>query len=186
MVINEGFKYSDIPGGPKQFEEAIRPEDELICYEVANPSREIFLMLYLMITNSAVGKRSEMTNSRITVHLSRTKEGEIRISNEVNATYHKRIKDDFLDIPPYDDEGITIWTVSRYLKSFAANMLNRELLKLENKFGDILVNELEQLREKIAKIPEMVGIRVESKYVGKKEYFSIVLPILAGKYSDIW
>ena len=158
----------------------------MICYEVANPSREIFLMLYLMITNSAVGDRSEMKNSKITVYLSRTREGEIRITNKVNEAYHKKMKNIYLDIPPYDDEGISIWTISRYLKSFAANILNRELSELENKNGVVLKEEMEQLREKIEQLPEMIRVRVEKKYVRKKECFSIVLPILAGKYDKVW
>lgn len=186
LVNNKGFTYSDSPKGPKCKEEPVRPDDELICYEVANPSREIFLMLYLMITNSAVGERSEMKESKIEVRLSRTKDGEIRISNKMNEAYHKEIADDFLDVPPYDDEGISIWTVSRYLISFATNILNRELEKLENKTGDISTDELEKLRDTIEQLPKMVRIRVEKKYVGKEEYFSIVLPILAEKYKDLW
>lgn len=185
-VRNEGFAFSDEPGGLIQQEDAVRPDDELICYEVANPSREIFLMLYLMITNSAVGDRSEMKNSKITVYLSRTREGEIRITNKVNEAYHKKMKNIYLDIPPYDDEGISIWTISRYLKSFAANILNRELSELENKNGVVLKEEMEQLREKIEQLPEMIRVRVEKKYVRKKECFSIVLPILAGKYDKVW
>ncbi len=185
-VRNEGFTFSDVPNGTSHVEQAIRPEDELICYEVANPTREIFLMLYLMITNSAVGDRSEMENSKITVYLSRTKDGEIRIANKMNEAYHKKIENNFLDIPPYDDEGISIWTVSRYLKSFAANILNKELSNLEGKTDVVTMEELEYLKKKIERLPEMVKVRIEKKYVHKKEYFSIVLPILTDKYSDLW
>ena len=96
------------------------------------------------------------------------------------------MKNIYLDIPPYDDEGISIWTISRYLKSFAANILNRELSELENKNGVVLKEEMEQLREKIEQLPEMIRVRVEKKYVRKKECFSIVLPILAGKYDKVW
>ena len=34
-VRNEGFAFSDEPGGLIQQEDAVRPDDELICYEVA-------------------------------------------------------------------------------------------------------------------------------------------------------
>ena len=110
--------------------------------------------------------------------MSRTKDGEIRIANKMNEAYHKKIENNFLDIPPYDDEGISIWTVSRYLKSFAANILNKELSNLEGK-TDVVTKKIERL-------PEMVKVRIEKKYVHKKEYFSIVLPILTDKYSDLW
>ena len=46
--------------------------------------------------------------------------------------------------------------------------------------------EMERMRERIVQLPEMVGVRVEKKYVRKKEYFSIILPILACKYDGIW
>lgn len=184
-VRNEGFEYSDRPKGLKQREEPVRQDDELICYEIANPTREIFLMLYLMITNSAVGNRSEMKNGKITVYLSRTKEGEIRITNRGNEAYNEKIERDFLDIPPYDDEGISIWTVQRYLVSFAANILSWELSKLESK-DTVTKKEIVDLKEKITKLPDMVKVRTEKKYRGNKKYFSIVLPILACKYSDLW
>ena len=104
----------------------------------------------------------------------------------MNEAYHKKIENNFLDIPPYDDEGISIWTVSRYLKSFAANILNKELSNLEGKKDVVTMEQLEYLKKKIERLPEMVKVRIEKKYVHKKEYFSIVLPILTDKYSDLW
>lgn len=188
-VYNQGFKFADKPHVTETKwinEGPVEPDDELIWYKVANPDREILLMLYLLIMNSAVGQRSEITNGKIEVFLSKTADGEIRISNKLSKSCHVEAKNDFLEVPPYDEEGISIWTVSRYLKSFAATILNRDLLKLEKKLPEVTEEELLKMRKAICNLPEQVQVRVQKKYVGEEAYFSIVLPLLAEKYGNIF
>lgn len=185
IVNNEGFSYND-GKGERHEEEAVDEKAEMICYKIANASREVILMLYLMIANSAVEGRSETEDRSVNVYLSKTVNGELRISNKLNKKNDKKIKTDFLEIPPYDDEGISIWTVSRYLKSFAAIILNKKLAGIAEKLADVTVEELQKMRNEIEELPQKVKVRIEYIFKEHEEYFSIVLPIFAEKYKDIF
>lgn len=185
IVHNEGFAYLDEQGNEHE-EKFVAPEDRLIGYRVANSYREVVLMLYLMITNSAVEGRSHVENNCIDVYLSKTAKGELRISNKMNKAYRKRNDDLSFEIPPYDDEGISIWTLTRYLKSFAASTLNEKLLKLEEKSSDVTVEELSKLRTEIQELPKDVQVHIEYVNWKDEEYFSIVIPIFLEKFKQFF
>lgn len=185
IVRNEGFSYTD-KEKIEHVEKPVSPEDELICYHVANASREVILMLYLLITNSAVEGRSEIQDGSIDVFLSKTADGELRISNKLSKSYKKEGKDSVLEIPPYDDDGISIWTVSRYLKSFAATILNRKMLQIEKKLSDICEKEMQILRTEVEQLSEAVRVHIDYVKREGEEYFSIVIPIFAEKYKELF
>lgn len=185
IVHNEGFSYLDEQGN-ENVEKPVEPNDQLIGYTVANSYREVVLMLYLMVTNSAVEGRSHVENNCIDVYLSKTAKGELRISNKMNKAYRKRNDDLSFEIPPYNDEGISIWTVTRYLKSFAASTLNEKLLKLEERSSDVTVGELSELRTEIQELPKDVQVHIEYVYWKDQEYFSIIIPIFSEKYKHIF
>lgn len=184
IVRNEGFFYTD-KEKIEHRETPVSQEDKLICYPVANASREVILMLYLLITNSAVEGRSKILENSIDVFLSKTADGELRISNRMNQSYPKEEKDNILEIPPYDHDGISIWTVSRYLKSFAATILNRKILRMEKDLSDISEEKLQILRDEVEQLPEDVKVRIEYVNRDGEDYFSIVIPIFAEKYKAL-
>lgn len=185
VVYNDGFRYTDgLDDTQEHHEEKIQPEDEIICYGVANPGREIFLMLYLLVTNSAVKERCERSDNKISVFLSKTAENELRISSKLSNSGVKECRDDILEIAPYDEEGISIWSLSRYLKSYAATVLNLKLQKQEDK-GSISEEELVQLKTVMEELPNRVQVKLQEKYVNGEKFFTIVIPILAEKYNDI-
>ena len=189
VVYNNGFNYTNGPTDTQEYhEQGIAPADPVICYKVANPGREMFLMLYLLVTNSAVKERCEKSDNKINVYLSKTVENELRISSKLNKSEMpegSEIEDDaLLDIPPFDEEGISIWSLSRYLKSYAATVINSKLRDLEER-ELITEDELAQLKDVMEQLPDKVKVRSEEKYVDGEKYFTVVVPILAEKYKSI-
>ena len=189
VVYNDGFRYTDGPADTQEYQEQqIDPANAVLCYDVANPGREAFLMLYLLVTNSAVKERCEKSDNKISVYLSKTAENELRISSKLNKNEilkeSETAEDALLDIPPFDEEGISIWSLSRYLKSYAATVINGKLKGLEAK-ERVAEDELAQLKEIMELLPDKVRVKSEEKYVDGEKYFTVVVPILAEKYKNI-
>lgn len=175
-VYNEGVQFSDIK------EERIGDDEQLICFNISAGARENFLMLYLIITNSAVDGRGEIVDNEIKVFLSKTQDGRIRISNKLADSYKGKLVDDDFEVPPYNEEGISLWTASRYCKSFAATWLNRKIGELEQNGGVGTKEKLDEVREWLQTLPDLTKLEVEIKYKDEERYFTVMLPILAQPY----
>lgn len=178
-------------------EEALGEDEYLISWAIANGENEVFLLLLSLILNAAVqgrGRRErieteESTDTkRINVYVSKSK-GCLRISNikEFGEERSDEINKE-IQYPPQPNKGISLWSVSRYIKGIISSLLNQRIDEMEKKDLDNLIEkkDLDELKKTI------------ETYTGKdydinvKEYtdeelnkvFCIDIPILQDKYKE--
>lgn len=159
--------------------------DELLCYNVAKAGREVNLLLYSLLLNAGVTGRSQVKDHKVTVYFSKTQDGNLRMANL--AGQDQRDEDEIneeLKCPPTNEEkGISLWSMSRYIKGIIYSMLY-------STYRDLLQNlefcKKEDILEYRRNIENLLGNEYEVKVswisCGEEKYFSLEIPVLAKKY----
>lgn len=169
----------------------LRGEEEVVALDCTNAERETFLLIYSLLVNAATEGRGYMEeNNRVTVYCSRTADGRLRLANRIGKGAGSGMPEQIMEslrYPPEEEgQGISLWSMSRYIKRMIANNLNMEIKKLERSVGNIDPNSLTSLGKKIKKMMgEEFRIEVRRETVDEKEYFSVLLPVLAEKYYEL-
>lgn len=166
-------------------DEEIGDKDELLCYNVANAGREVYLLLFSLILNAGVAGRSRIVDNKITVYLSKTRNGDLRIANLAGQTRRdiNEINEDLRYPPSNEDKGISLWSMSRYIKGIIYSILQLGYEELNTHLEDCRREDVETYKKDIE---QLLGDEFEVKaswaeYAGER-YFSLEVPVFAGKY----
>lgn len=172
--------------------------EEFLCYATANGANDIGLLLWAIITN-AVGAGRGIREpdeehdgaEKVVVYLMKTKDGNLRIANRCIATeWPVEETNKKLQYPPKRDDGISLWSMSRYVKGMIATLLNNKFYKMEKSLIKLRSNK--DIREAInifrEQVEKLMGGEYDVKVGITKEddaqYFYVDIPILLDKYAE--
>lgn len=173
--------------------DVVVPDDQEIAFKgYTNGMDDLLLLIMALIENAASkGKRETEKNGEkiVNVYLSKTEDGDLRIMNEVSKKGDMEKINFFMSRPPQPKDGISIWSVSRYLLSLECSIIRGMISELkagleEKDIGntsqkeDSIVNLYHKAEELLDNLPET---QVEYIEFEEKIYFSIKLPIMAEK-----
>lgn len=164
------------------------PEDErIVILDHTNAERELFLLIYSLMVNAITDGRGHVENNSVTVYCSKTSEGYLRIANEVGDNQNQKTAEQIMEelkYPPEEEnQGISLWSMSRYIKCIIAHILDKKIEQIENMAASPSDEILAQLRSQMLMLlGEEFQIRVKKEIIEGKNYFSVLLPIFAEKY----
>lgn len=166
----------------------IPAEQEIAFRGYTNGLDDLLLLLIALIENAASKGKAETGEDghEVDVYLSKTEDGNLRIMNEVYEEGDLERIRFFLLNPPQPKDGISIWSVSRYLIAMECSLIKEKI----NKLNDYLKNEggyTSQKKEDVVNLyyetkkmfnclPE---VKVKYLKAGEKIFFSIELPVMA-------
>lgn len=176
----------------------IRKEDTVFYIDSTQGNMHIPLFLLALARNAI--KKTEFTSDMIDVYLMKTSSGDLRIANEVTLDQIDDLeatREKHLENPPANvEDGISLWSVSRYVQAIVASLLDESLeeLKKLSKDDPNFRQNVQQFKRiySILTSPDYT-VRIASIPVGeskvdsreKKMYFCIDLPLLEEKFSRL-
>ncbi|MBD5393076.1 MAG: hypothetical protein HDR71_02155 [Lachnospiraceae bacterium] len=166
-------------------DEEIGGGDELLCYNVANAGREVCLLLYSLILNAGVAGRSQINGDKVTVYLSKTPNGDLRIANPAgkNQRNIKEINEELKYPPANEEKGISLWSMSRYIKGIIYSILQASYAELSSQLEYCTKQDLNEYKKRIEQLLEdEFEVKASWEYCENEPYFSLAIPVLAGKY----
>ena len=180
-------------------EAKLNKEDGVLTYNMANGGNEILLMITALIMNAAEPLRGIRESSspnnvkEVKVYLLKSKEGCLRIMNKCRKEKEVKSVNAELNYPPQGNQGISLWSVSRYVKGAVSVLIYKKLRKLEEKIRgaencDIIKAELEEFKQILEQIWERPEFRVRAGTAYSEsgdKYFYMDIPILAEKYKEL-
>ena len=173
--------------------DVVVPDDKEIAFKgYANGIDDLLLLIMALIENAASKGKTEIGENRekiVNVYLSKTEDGDLRIMNEVYKEGDLEKVRFFMSRPPQPKDGISIWSVSRYLLSLECSIIRDLLKKIDESLKEKDAEDTSQNRESIVnlyyKAEELLDNLPETQvdYIksGEKIYFSIKLPVMAEK-----
>lgn len=173
----------------------LKVDDKLIGFKILDGESTPFLLVLALVMNAAVEGRAKAVQDEndpmsavVDVYLSCTPEGNLRILN-ISAGESKnleKIKME-MDYPPGKDSGISLWSMSRYIKSLISTIASNCIEAYKNgKTNDqkdnqfIGLSELKEILEDLFSEKYLINLAYEE--VGEEKMFSVEIPILAKKY----
>lgn len=168
-------------------DEEIGGREELLCYNVANAGREVYLLLYSLILNAGVVGRSRINNNKVTVYLSKTQNGDLRIANPAgqNQRNIKEINEELKYPPTNEEKGISLWSMSRYIKGIIYSILQASHEELSSHLEYCTSQDINEYRKRIEQLlDDEFEVKASWKLCGDEYYFSLEVPVLAGKYQS--
>lgn len=180
-------------------EAKLNKEDGVLTYNMANGGNEILLMITALIMNAAEPLRGIRESSspnnvkEVKVYLLKSKEGCLRIMNKCREEKEVKSVNAELNYPPQGNQGISLWSVSRYVKGAVSVLIYKKLRKLEEKIRgaencDIIRAELEEFKQILEQIWERPEFRVRAGTAYSEsgdKYFYMDIPILTEKYKEL-
>lgn len=166
-------------------DEEIGYTDELLCYNVANAGREVYLLLYSLILNAGVAGRSSITDDKVKVYLSKTKQGDLRMANLAGWDRRKaeEINEELKHPPANEEDGISLWSMSRYIKGIIYSILHDSYNELSKNIKRCKAKDILEYKGNIEKLLGS-DFEVKADWIdcGEELYFSLEIPILAERY----
>ncbi len=171
----------------------LQENEKIVAFDYTNAAREVFLLLYSLMINAAVNNRGHIENNCVIVYFSKTSDGRIRITNQVGESIEQikpeQIMEELKYPPEEDHQGISLWSMSRYIKRVVAGIIDEKIKALKNRksasYAQSMAEECMKLKRQILRLlGEEFQIYVEKREKNHKVYFSILVPILAEKYVD--
>lgn len=183
----------------------IDENDYLIGYKIADGIRETFLMVLALIMNATVVGRAAVTKhadaklgnaydniAEVTVYITKTEDGNLRIANKCRESL--RLDSDEveqinsgLDYPPGKNQGISLWSMSRYIKGIISILLKNSLERLKQKLHGMskaeCAKELEIQKSILTDLlSDRFRVKVGLKSLNGERYFYTSIPVLNEKY----
>lgn len=182
-------------------EQQIQESDYFLCYDSADAENDIIMLIYALIMNAAApdrGLRERLETTpddirEINVYITKTLEGNLRISNkcsEKGTTADKTNNE--LNYPPAKGKGISLWSMSRYIKSMISSIIGDMLKKTESQISVMseeekkkalahLKMDIDTLMEKDCRIMARIKVHEDA------DYFCIDVPVFSSKYEKyLW
>lgn len=168
---------------------ALQGDEEIVAIDCTNAERETFLLIYSLMINAVTEGRGYMENERVTVYCTKTSEGCLRIANRIGKGADKKTPEQIMEelrYPPEEEnQGISLWSMSRYIKRMIASILDGRLKEQEKGGNSVTVGRLEALRGQIIKmLGEEFQITVQNEELDGKGYFSVLIPVFADKFYE--
>lgn len=168
---------------------SLRDDDEIEAFDITNGESVSFLLIYSLMINAVSYNRGKVENGGVTVYCSRTKKGNLRIANQIGENMGEKTPQQIMEelcYPPEEEhQGISLWSMSRYIKGMISSKLNEDLKKLEESTTPICKETLLRMKNQIVRfLGNEFQILVETCKIGDKSYFSVSVPILADKYEE--
>ena len=167
----------------------ISDDDELICLPEPGSKFDVFLLVYSLINNAFGRHRCIKDTNNINVYLTKIKDGDnnkiLRISNlplERNEKKISRVNERTNYFPSNQNDGISLWSISRYLYRFlfSLGMQHMSYLKTHK------VYDFEAETNKIKNILSN-GYNVKVRYMRSEKtdqtYFVVEAPIFFEHYN---
>ncbi len=167
-------------------------DEKILCFDYTNAEREPFLLLYSLIVNAATNNRGLVEdNNSVTVWLSKTSQNQLRIANVIGENMKDSDPESInarLKMPPVDErDGISLWSMSRYVKKIISSILENRIRQTERLIQTEKEKMVPELRSMLCLLlGEGFETRVERESVNGIEYFSVLVPILEEKYKDFF
>lgn len=178
-------------------------ETESIHYAKADGKNELFLLLFSLIFNAVEpgrGKRGRKNGKEnVDVYLYVTEEKNLRITNAEEHMTDEEIRkiNEELRYPPQPDKGISLWSVSRYLKGIMSALLQKILVDTRQHICDNIkksrgwdenIKILEDVKELIdegcsKKYNIVVGTTTDNE---TECFFYIDIPVVKEKYNKLY
>lgn len=161
---------------------------------LSGPVGRMRVPLFLLALSRNAIKDGIRQGQAVDVYFVKTAEHDLRIANKVSRTQvddpdTMRIK--YLDKPPANvEDGISLWSVSRYVQAVAAAYLDRRLEELKDG-GDFCgkAERFKQLYQRLTSQKFALQIRRLSVSAGQGDndevLFCVDLPLLEEKYDSI-
>ncbi|MDE5590024.1 MAG: hypothetical protein K2J60_12960 [Acetatifactor sp.] len=167
----------------------LRKDEMIQAFDSTNGESVSFLLIYSLMINAVSNNRGKVENDSVTVYCSCTPDGDLRIANQAGVNSEEKSPQQIMEelrYPPEEEhQGISMWSMSRYIKSMAASKLNEELKNLERQNSPISEQLLLRKKHRILRfLGDEFLISVEKLEVNEKKYFSVSVPILAEKYEE--
>lgn len=163
--------------------------EKIEAFDTTNGERDSYLLIYSLMLNAVVNNRGKVENGCVTVYCSRTPEGNLRIANRIGENpgnkSPQQIMEELRYPPEEEQQGISLWSMSRYIKGMTASILDRDLRKLEKAEMPVTEEKLKKMRCQILRfLGREFELVVEKQQIGTETYFSVSVPILACKYEE--
>lgn len=181
MLISEEVLFEgDLP---------LRDDEEIEAFDNTNGEKDSYLLIYSLMINAVANNRGKVENGSVTVYCSRTQEGNLRIANQIGENPGEKMPQQIMEelrYPPEEEhQGISLWSMSRYIKGMISSVLDGNLKELENLNHPISIETLKRTKKRILRLlGDEFQIFIEKREIGEKVYFSVSIPILAGKYEE--
>lgn len=160
-----------------------------ICYLDAPIGRMRVPLFLLSLARNAV-KREIRSGPVVDVYFVKTADHNLRIANKVlrrQIEAPEVIRKKYLEKPPANiEDGISLWSVSRYVQAIAASYLDRLLTELDKCSGADLQREEERfvkLYNRLTSREFAVEVQCTNVKHQEEEFFCIDLPLLEEKYA---
>lgn len=173
--------------------DSLIPEGQKVaCNGYANGVDELMLLLMALIENAASKGKTEFNGdiNCVKVFLSKTRNGNLRILNEVSVKSDVEKINFYLKRPPQPKDGISIWSISRYLLSLGCIVVHRVLTYCEQITGNgkVSSDERDKVIICINKVSEFINgdikVKVDCVEKGGRHFFSIELPVFEDTYQN--
>lgn len=166
-----------------------KEDDRVVAFDNTNGERDSYLLIYSLMINAVANNRGKVDNGCVTVYLSKTSDGKLRIANEIGENpgdkTPQQIMEELCYPPEEEHQGISLWSVSRYIKGIIASILDANLKELEQSESPVCERMLTRTKQRILQLlGDEFRILVETKKVDEKFYFSVSVPILSEKYEE--
>lgn len=175
-------------------------EDSLISYAITDGDNEIFLLILALIMNAGVAERGKKeiieneNEERIIVYISKTQDGYLRIANKSEITEQQiQSINEELHYPPQKNQGISLWSVSRYIKGILSSIIKQ---KLDSFYAEWEEYDKEKAKNKLLELQKCMKRYLSSEYdirVCRKSndrnqdvFFCIDIPLYVEKYPDLY
>ena len=187
----------------REGESSLKEEDTFLSYAVANGANNVCLLLLALIMNAAGVHRGFREKDeqhggadKITVYLTKTEDGNLRISNRWGDKINEVDEiNTGLKYPPKKNGGISLWSMSRYVKSIISTLLSNKVSGARKEFLDLCKKgkgreKSEQMFKKLKALVEKFqgeeyAVRVGTLDGEDGQYFYMDIPILAEKYVEL-
>ena len=168
---------------------------EVITVEKCNGEDDLFLLLLPLITNVAEPERGLKKDGKVAVFLA-CRDGYLFIENQCIYDNETMVKvkeiNENLNFPPTLDRGISLWSMSRYIKSMLSSLAMRRMTFLagvlkENTDEKKKKAILKKLKKDIGEIidGDKFDVKVEVMPEEEDKYnFCVRLPIMASIYEN--
>lgn len=179
-------------------EAKLNKEDRVLTYNMANGGNEILLLIAALIMNAAGPQRGIRESSaqnnvdEVKVYLLKSKEGCLRIMNQCKEEKDVTSINAELNYPPQGNQGISLWSVSRYIKGMVSILIHKKLKNLREKIQGMencdIIKELEEFKQIVENIWEKPEFRVRTGTACDKDgnkYFYMDIPILTEIYNGL-
>lgn len=169
----------------------LKIDDKLIGFKILDGESTPFLLVLALIMNAAVEGRAKVVQSVdspmiavVDVYLSLTVNGNLRIVN-ISAGELKNLEKIKMEMnyPPGRDSGISLWSMSRYIKSLVSTIADKCIKEYKSRGNEFAtLSELKKMLDVL--FSEKYSINIEYKEVEHQKMFSVEIPILAQKYEE--